>query len=117
MLTINESTITQLEALGAKPWTCETKGYKRLYLNNSAKKLLDIEISYYNTGNICGACMLGEGVSNCKMRKILAVIDKCYIDLNTNELHTFTSNHLYSLSEELKNILEKKINALPAVLV
>lgn len=112
MLTINESTITQLEVLGAKPWACKTKGYKRLYLNNSAKKLLDIEISYYKTGNICGACMLGEGVSNYKLRKILAVIDKCYIDLNTSELHTFTSSHLYSLSEELKHLLEEKINAI-----
>lgn len=112
MLNIDNATITTLKELGAKPWTCETKGYKRLYLNNSAKKLLDIEISYYNTGNICGACMLGEGVSNYKMRKILAVIDKCYIDLNTNELHTFTSSHLYSLSEELKHLLEEKINAI-----
>ena len=82
-----ELTQEQIEKLinaGASRWTKYERD--RLYI----KKLADlIGLSYtkYNTGNISSAELNGETISNSECNRILAALDKAYIDLKTNTVY------------------------------
>ena len=82
-----ELTQDQIERLinaGASRWTKYERD--RLYI----KKLADlIGLSYtkYNTGNISSAELNGETISNSECNRILAALDKAYIDLKTNTVY------------------------------
>ena len=67
--------IPDLEKLGFKRWT---KGnMDRMYIN---ARDLGLDLSYYKTGNISGATLDGEHISNSFGRDLKAA--KTYIDLN-----------------------------------
>lgn len=76
--------IERLINAGASRWTKYERD--RLYI----KKLADlIGLSYtkYNTGNISSAELNGETISNSECNRILAALDKAYIDLKTNTVY------------------------------
>ena len=82
-----ELTQEQIEKLinaGASRWTKYERD--RLYI----KKLADlIGLSYtrYNSGNVSSAELNGEAISNSECNRILAALDKAYIDLKTNTVY------------------------------
>lgn len=82
-----ELTQEQIERLinaGASRWTKYERD--RLYI----KKLADlIGLSYtrHNTGNVSSAELNGETISNSECNRILAALDKAYIDLKTNTVY------------------------------
>lgn len=82
-----ELTQEQIEKLinaGANRWTKYERD--RLYI----KKLSDlIGLSYtrYNSGNVSSAELNGEAISNSECNRILAALDKAYIDLKTNTVY------------------------------
>lgn len=57
-------TAEQIEAIGGNRWTSRT-GTVRVYLNNWPA-LVGFEISRYKTGNINGATLAGQDISNGK---------------------------------------------------
>ena len=77
----------------------EKYGKRRVYIK--IEEALDIDVHYYNTGNISSACMNGETISNSKAREILS--GKCYIDLNDENNIVFSewaSNEMIELLED-----------------
>ena len=73
--------IETLESMGFKRWT--KYGKDRLYID--AKVVFDMEIDYYNSGNIRDAKKAGEDISNSRARKLLNM--KIYIDLADGSIH------------------------------
>ena len=76
--------IEKLINAGASRWTKYERD--RLYI----KKLADlIGLSYtrYNSGNVSSAELNGEAISNSECNRILAALDKAYIDLKTNTVY------------------------------
>jgi transposase-like protein len=59
----------QILAIGGNAWTPRT-GQERVYLNNW-HELIGLEVSRYNTGNICSATINGQRISNGKATRLL----------------------------------------------
>lgn len=73
---------TKLLELGAKIW--ERGGKKRIYINESLLlAVFGLELEFYNTGNIAGAWLNGERISNKKAFK--HVQNRIYFDCNLNK--------------------------------
>ena len=95
---MTEKMIEKLIENGARRWT--KYGKDRLYFN--ATNVLNLEISYYNTGNVRTATLNGERISNSDARRYLDA--KAYIDLTTDELHVSAKN------EEIASTIEDAVN-------
>lgn len=64
------TTAEKLEALGISAW--ERGEMKRYYINDDQlEAVFGLSIGRYNSGNICGASLNGEGISNSKAYKLL----------------------------------------------
>ena len=82
-----ELTQEQIERLinaGASRWTKYERD--RLYIKRLAD-LIGLSYTKYNTGNISSAELNGETISNSECNRILAALDKAYIDLKTNTIY------------------------------
>lgn len=74
----------KINAIG-KIW--EKAGYRRLYVRlDVAMRLIGLDVSYYRTGNISGATLKGELISNRYAGRIIASLKNCYYDLNAKKL-------------------------------
>lgn len=82
-----ELTQEQIERLinaGASRWTKYERD--RLYIKRLAD-LIGLSYTKYNTGNISSAELNGETISNSECNRILAALNKAYIDLKTNTIY------------------------------
>lgn len=95
--------IKTLESMGFKHWT--KYGKDRMYID--AKTVFDMEIDYYNSGNIRDAKKSGEDISNSRARKLLNM--KIYIDLADGSIH---ADHAWY--EEDKTEAIEKVEAMIA---
>lgn len=77
-------TADDIIAIGGSRWT--KAGHDRVYINDIAE-YLGLDVSYYNSGNICGATLDGAGIANGRAGGILGCIDKVYFDTADNKLH------------------------------
>lgn len=78
-------TAEQIIRIGGKEW--EKNGKHRVYLNVEVwTKLIGLETNHYNTGNIAGATLDGEPLSNSRARDILACISSVYLDVTNGEI-------------------------------
>ena len=77
----------------------EKYGKRRVYIQ--IETALNIDVQYYNTGNISSASMNGEGISNSKAQKILS--GKCFIDLNDENNIVFSEWSSIELVELLED--------------
>lgn len=105
---IDERKIKKLIGMGASRWS--KGGRDRLYLNESYKKLLNLKISKYNSGNISSAYMGDEQISNRKAADIISFSKDTYIDLITDEVVVNRDN--ITKVEEFKELIKKTIEAL-----
>lgn len=79
-------TADQIEALGGHRWTKADKD--RVYLNVEVwAALIGLETSHYGTGNISGATLDGEAISNARAKDILGCIDKVFWDSTDGQIH------------------------------
>lgn len=76
--------IEKLINAGASRWTKYERD--RLYIKRLAD-LIGLSYTKYNTGNISSAELNGETISNSECNRILAALDKAYIDLKTNTVY------------------------------
>lgn len=72
---------SKLIELGGNPW--EGGGHRRIYLNN-ALELAGLEVTRYGTGNIKGASLDGEKISNAKAYELASL--KVFWDCNAGAL-------------------------------
>ena len=80
--------IAALETIGNR-W--EKDDMKRLYFNGKAlANLIGFEFTTYKTGNIQGASLKGNKLSNGKARKLWTELDtgKCWYDYADDSFHT-----------------------------
>jgi hypothetical protein len=76
----------QMIRIGGNAWTHPSTGEVRVYFN-SWPELIGLEVSRYNTGNICGATLDGESISNARARDILGVVTKVWWSDADNQIH------------------------------
>ena len=81
---LTQEQIERLINAGASRWT----KYERdsLYIKRLVD-LIGLRYTKYNTGNISSAELNGETISNSECNRILAALDKAYIDLKTNTVY------------------------------
>lgn len=94
---ITDKGITELQNLGFKRWT--KNGKDRLYVSNKAvKNIGNMEVSYYNTGNISNVKVDGVTISNSKGNQIFNAFDGTYIDLVTGQIVGMPGTNFSSLN-------------------
>jgi hypothetical protein len=76
----------QILRIGGNAWTHPATDEERLYLNDWPT-LIGLEISRYNTGNICCSTLDGEGISNARARDILGTVTKVWWSDVDNQIH------------------------------
>lgn len=81
---LTQDQIERLVNAGASRWTKYERD--RLYIKRLAD-LIGLSYTKYNTGNISSAELNGETISNSECNRILAALDKAYIDLKTNTIY------------------------------
>lgn len=81
---LTQEQIERLVNAGASRWTKYERD--RLYIKRLAD-LIGLTYTKYNTGNISSAELNGETISNSECNRILAALDKAYIDLKTNTVY------------------------------
>lgn len=81
---LTDEQIERLVNAGASRWTKHERD--RLYIKRLAD-LIGLSYTKYNTGNISSAELNGETISNSECNRILAALDKAYIDLKTNTIY------------------------------
>lgn len=92
---MNTYTAQQIEAIGGRAWTKNDK--HRVYLNNDVwLALIGLETSHYNTGNISGATLNGEHISNAAAKDIIGAVSKVYWDAVDNQIHILIYRNRYS---------------------
>jgi len=101
---IDEYMIASHQKIGGKHW--ENYGKSRVYYNaDSIMEIIELELDFYKTGNICSAELQGEKISNSRARKILGTLEssKLWFDLDDYEYH------YKSFDSELMNDVIDKI--------
>jgi len=81
----------QAAAVGSRPWIHPSSGAVRIYFDNWAD-LLGLQVTRYGTGNIAGATLAGEPISNAEARRILAGDPKVWWQDGT--IHITRGTHL-----------------------
>lgn len=92
-------------------WKHPGTGEVRIYLNRFAKEVLEIEASYYKTGNLCSFSWHGEKDSNSYGKKILSALDKAYFSKKDGKFHAVNSYSRMDLSDELMEAVTERIKA------
>lgn len=92
-------------------WTHPGTGETRIYLNRFAKDLLEIEATYYKTGNLCSFSWHGEKDSNSYGKKVLSALDKAYFSRKDGKFHAVNSYSRMDLSDELMEAVTERIKA------
>lgn len=81
---LTDEQIERLVNAGASRWTKYERD--RLYIKRLAD-LIGLSYTKYNTGNISSAELNGETISNSECNRILAALDKAYVDLKTDTVY------------------------------
>jgi len=80
--------IARLQTLGGRMW--EKGQYRRIYFNmRLVHDYMGLNVQYYNTGNVSGATLAGERISNSEARRIISALDDCkiYYDLTDGKIY------------------------------
>ncbi len=95
---ITDKQVEKILSMNAgKIW--EKYGKRRVYIQ--IETALNMDVQYYNTGNISSASINGEGISNSKAQKVLS--GKCFIDLNDENNIVFSEWSSIELVELLED--------------
>lgn len=79
---------TKLTEMGGKLW--EKGNMSRIYFDmDLVIKNAGLKISYYNSGNIAGATLNGETISNSDAKRILSALQNCklWYDFGDAQFH------------------------------
>lgn len=100
---MNTDSIEKLIELGGKIW--EKGNFQRIYF--SPELAMDLDISYYNSGNISGATCQGYRISNSEAGRALGV--KIWVDMNTGKVSTKYANRLQVTCRDALNEFTEKL--------
>lgn len=93
-----------LTKIGGRLW--EKGGMRRIYFND-LEQWMGLTISRYNTGNISGARINGERISNSQARRMLNGIDKLWFDLEDGQFHFRATDS--ALANDVVNAIRAQI--------
>ena len=104
MMKDNEKTTAEkLEDLGIEAW--ERGEMKRYYINaDKLEAVFGLSVGFYKSGNICGATLNGEEISNSKAAKLMG--QKIFFDAVSGEWMQKTSMGTGALNDTLKASLK-----------
>ena len=93
-------------AIGGKPWTGRN-GTERVYINPDAwAPLVDLQVTYYKSGNVSGATLGGADISNAEAGRLLDT--QVYVQNDT--LHVRTGSRWTSADDIAQAILSAAAN-------
>lgn len=108
-------TAEQIEAIGGHRWTKADKD--RVYVNKDIwTKLIGLEVSNYNSGNISGATLDGDRISNSAAYDILTGVEKVYWDSADNQIHIigFRNRYFDRTATWIRDGIAEAVAALPS---
>lgn len=105
-------TAEQIESIGGKRWTNARRNKIRVYVNNWAE-LINFEVSYYNIGNICGAEINGNRISNNEARRILASEPAVWWE--NGSIHTTDGTPLANYLDTITAAIRAKLTPAPSL--
>lgn len=76
--------VDTMTAIGGSRWT--KYGKDRVYLDDWTQ-YIGLDVDHYKTGNISGATLDGEHISNSEARRIVGTVHKVYFDTADSKLH------------------------------
>lgn len=103
--TFTQAAVDDIISNGGNRWT--KYGKDRLYLGNLAYSVGGLDVSRYKTGNISGASIDGETISNSGARRLLNVTSDMYINLQTGGINVPNTG---SLRTEEQIVVDKVLN-------
>ncbi|GAA4823973.1 hypothetical protein [Streptomyces ziwulingensis] len=77
-------TTETMVAIGGRRW--QKNGMDRVYLNDF-QTVPGLELDHYKTGNISGASLDGQGISNAEGGRLATAVDKVYFDAADGKVH------------------------------
>jgi len=102
---------TVLLRIGGREWTAGDK--HRIYFN-SLEALFGLDVSRYHTGNICGATLDGERLSNARAGEIVACLreGKLWWDFCDKKFHSTIPNCRTFSGDDMAREIVRRINRL-----
>lgn len=77
--------VETMTAIGGNEW--ERYGKHRVYFDAPVETFAGLELAYYKSGNICGAWLGDEKVSNAEGGRLAGAVAKLYFDAADGKLH------------------------------
>lgn len=84
------------------------KGDKHRIYFNDLDVFYGLDVSYYNTGNVCGATLNGERISNSEAKRILNRLLDCKIYFDVKDGQWYSQ---YTKGDETAKVMCKTIMA------
>ena len=105
---MTQKMIEKLVAMGASRWTKGTND--RLYIKNAAAALIGFEFdSYKSSGMVSSAKINGEKISNTQAAKLIAVLDRAYIDVTAGTLVMGDSAYKADVLEAIRALAVEEV--------
>lgn len=96
---LNGWNITKLEKAGASRWT--KYGKDRVYLSRIGDALMGLELDFYKSGNVCGAWLNNEKISNRESFRVGEAYSRAYIDLASGKVYECVGRYADDFMEKL----------------
>ena len=97
--------VEKLVKIGGSEW--KKNQMHRVYFNDFSERL-GLHVEHYNTGNISGATLNGERISNSEAKRIIGRLNelKVWYDMTTGKL-MFKNDATEGVTEEERKIITK----------
>lgn len=104
-----QNIITKLVEIGGSEW--KKNEMHRVYFNDFSERL-GLHVDRYNTGNISGATLNGQHISNSEAKRIIGRLNelKVWYDVTTGKL-MLKNSAAWGVTEEESKIIIKSIRA------
>lgn len=96
---VNGWNLTKLEEAGANRWT--KYGKDRVYLSRIGDALMGLELDFYKSGNVCGAWLNNEKISNRESFRVGEAYSRAYIDLASGKVYECVGRYADDFMDKL----------------
>ena len=96
---VNGWNLTKLEEAGANRWT--KYGKDRMYLSETGDALMNLELDFYKSGNVCGAWLNNEKISNRESFRVREAYSRAYIDLASGKVYECVGRYADDFMDKL----------------
>lgn len=97
---MNEQQIEQLKKIGSE-W--KNHGKHRIYFNDDLKhEIIGLDVDYYKSGNVSGATLNGERISNSEARRVMSKLGSMYYDFSDQKFHGPNNEYFFQIVDGIK---------------